>query len=221
MSDYDFTLRPLWSNSSTLLNTREKWLNVRASDPEASGFPNGVPGLGITGGLTEFQESISSDFKMEKFYGRSDPIVSFGGNTRDVTLAFLLQGGQSTEAEVAIEQAKKMLYPIYEENENNALRVASVPLVLAHHARLGEEEVVAVLKGFTFNSGVGITPIDSPLIRLGSGVSYDKNGQVIPNAIDFKKYTLAFSLTILHSTTLGWKSDAGKLPEWVGGGAFD
>tara|TARA_S200002703_G_scaffold160012_1_gene176046 strand:- start:974 stop:1636 length:663 start_codon:yes stop_codon:yes gene_type:complete len=220
MSDYDFTLRPLWSKSSSNLATHADWLKVHKS-------PGGVPGFGITGGLTEFQESINSDFKMEKFYGRSDPVVSFGGNTRDVTLAFLLEGGQSTQAEVAIEQAKKMLYPIYEENENNALRVASVPLVLAHHARLksgtktGEEEVVAVLKGFTFNSGVGITPIDSPNIRLGSGVSYGRNGEIIPNAIDFKKYTLAFSLTILHSTTLGWKPGNGPLPEWVGGGVFD
>lgn len=151
--------------------------------------------------LTEYQDSLSTKYNETPVFGRMDPITTYQGTTRKVSIGIRLQRPDKNQ----MSRIATMQYPTYKEADN-ALTIARPPLV---RITLGDllTEQLAALDGFSFAPQTGFSAADSPIIRC------DDNKEII----DFKSVELKFNLSILHETELGFNDKALK---WLGSSRF-
>ena len=90
--------------------------------------------------LTSFNQSFSSTWNEEEVYGRMDPIATYQGTKRTMSLGFDLPAGSLGEAKDNLDNCSmltKMVYPVYstEGGSNNHI-VSKPPLVRIKFANL-------------------------------------------------------------------------------------
>ncbi len=166
--------------------------------------------------LTEFQDNYDPRYNSVNTFGRMDPIVSYQGTSRKISLALEFTNAASTGAEKHA-ACKRLLYPTYQAASTvpNALTIERPPLVfvkmgnLIHDPRTKEGYLLCVLESYGMTPGMGFTPVDSPLVRFGA------SGQ---KQIAFQQYAFRFEFVPLHPRTPGFSG--GSNPEWIGGDVF-
>jgi len=83
--------------------------------------------------VTELSNNFSCEWQANNVYGRTDPIQTYGGTTRSLSLAFDVPASSVTEAYENLGRVSKlaqMLYPNYTQaTENGAKIISKAPLV--------------------------------------------------------------------------------------------
>lgn len=150
--------------------------------------------------LTDFSQTFDATWNTEDVYGRMDPIATYQGTKRTMSLGFDLPAGSIDEARDNLLNCSvltKMVYPVYNtHNQNHVL--SKPPLVRVKFANLIENEGSGLLGWITGLSW-------KPNLEMGMFTeSSDEKKEFFPKIIG-----ISFSFNILHEQRL----DQNSLPE--------
>ena len=161
--------------------------------------------------LTDFSQTFDATWNTEDVFGRMDPIATYQGTKRTVSLGFDVPSATLEGAKFNLEKIQnlvKMVYPVYSDI-SGAKILSKPPLVRVQFANL--------LKG----NGKGDSENEGPLGWI-SGLAWNpdlqigmfaQNGEFFPKVIK-----ISFQFNVLHETTLGQnETDLGTWPFGVGG----
>ena len=104
--------------------------------------------------MQAFNESFQSKFKRDEVYGRTDPIPSYQGTSRAITISFKLVGDNAMTAAKNMNSINKMvsfLYPTYDGNIIN-----KAPILGLKYMNMGQEDagsgwLYGTMGGFSIN----------------------------------------------------------------------
>jgi len=163
--------------------------------------------------LTEFQDSVSTQYNKVSTFGRMDPIVNFQGAQRKISLGILVKppddGIKLASLHRKITRLQKMQYPVYESGDN-ALTIQRPPIVLARLANLirggDDKALLCAMEGFAFTPKAGFTPDSTPFMRFGAQTDNAQTAQGASSSdkFYFQEYTFKFDLTVLHRFPVGF-----------------
>ena len=143
--------------------------------------------------LTAFQDSISSNWNEEAVYGRNDPIYTFQGNKRTVTMSWDVPAASVVEAQQNLARMSKMmrfLYPSYKIT-GDASSISKPPLLRIKFTNLIKKDDVSGLLGklndFSFQP------------NLEAGWFQTNVAELYPKLI-----TCSCTFDVLHEQHLGW-----------------
>ena len=137
--------------------------------------------------LTDFSQTFDANWNTEDVFGRMDPIATYQGTKRTMSLGFDLPAGSLEEAKTNLKGCSeliKMVYPVY----NNQDILAKPPLVRIQFANLIKSD----------SGGIRLPSVDSDL-SAGSGTSDD-------GTLDLGETVLYSELTPKTFGLLGWIS---------------
>ena len=175
--------------------------------------------------LTDFSQTFDANWNTEEVFGRMDPIATYQGTKRTISLGFDLPAGSSKEAKRNLKGCSKlikMVYPIY--NKQDIL--AKPPLVRIQFANLiksdigiDHDEDGEVSRNFINDAGERefeiidnekATPKVFGLLGWISGLSWKPNLEMgmftTGEELYPKVVSLSFSFNVLHEKTPSQKS---------------
>ena len=156
--------------------------------------------------LTDFEDSFSSEWNSEDVYGRMDPIQTFKGTTRTISMSWdcVADGAEEAQENMAkCSKLFKMLYPSYEGTTMKGSPLIKLKFVnLVHDASVGAPGASAKEGGLTGTiDGFAYSP------DLDQGFfEGDKGASVYPQTI-----ALTCTFTVMHTHDLGYKTGGGTL----------
>jgi hypothetical protein len=159
------------------------------------------------GFVTAYSDTISPEFGQTMIYGRMDPIKTYKGTTRKITVSFdvvaeSLDIGKFNMQNFAL--LSRMMYPKFSKIDNaETMSLKAPPLLQVRYANL--------IKDAQSDSGLlcAASSIEfKPSFEHGFFAPSDESGTLYA-----KKYDLNLSLEILHTHQVGW--DDGD--DWLGG----
>ena len=151
--------------------------------------------------LTTYNESFTSRWNSQPVFGRPDPLQTYQGTSRSMTLAWKVPAFSREDAEsnlVKTSTLTRMLYPEYSMLDN-ANTISKAPLVKIKFANLifdasrgpgGDVRTSGLLGAITTFSW-------SPDLEQGF---FDPSNQLFPKLLNLN---IAFS--VLHQHSLGWE----------------
>jgi hypothetical protein len=182
------------------------------------------------GYLKEFSDNFKSTWTPQKVYGRMDPILTFENTQRDMSLGWDIIAADLAESIsnlAKLEVLMSMLYPFYNEGEQNTIQ--SAPLIKVRFANLIMEPPKT--KNYSKDQAIAVEnakPDESPeehLRRIQSGMSSSEgliaaidgfsykpdmeagffvgNGTVFPKIIP-----MSCNMTIMHTAPVGWRKSS-------------
>jgi hypothetical protein len=179
--------------------------------------------------LTDFSQTFDAKWNTEEVFGRMDPIATYQGTKRTMSLGFDLPAGSTDEAKKNLEgcsELVKMVYPVYGGGTGMVVEVGDT--TAAGFLKPGETLSTTEVDGFQEvlppNAGILIKP---PLVRIKfanlitgtqpsgllgwiSGLSWKPNlemGMFTTGESLFPKViSLSFSFNVLHEKTPSQKS---------------
>ena len=155
--------------------------------------------------LTDFSQTFDATWNTEDVFGRMDPIATYQGTKRTMSLGFDVPAGSLEEAKWNLEACSlltTMVYPVYSD-VGGAQVLSKPPLVRVAFANLITSDAVLNL-GDLKNTGI-IKDSDSVLGWI-TGLSWKPNlemgmftgdGKLFPKII-----SISFSFNILHEKVL-------------------
>ena len=185
--------------------------------------------------LTDFSQTFDAKWNTEEVFGRMDPIATYQGTKRTMSLGFDLPAGSLDEAKKNLEgcsELVKMVYPVYGMGGTGAsLQVGATTLAktlrsdetLSPIENDGFQEVLAKGRGVLSkpplvrikfaNLITGVDP--NGLLGWISGLSWKPNLEMGMFAADQEFYpkviALSFSFNVLHEQTLS-QNTLGSFP---------
>jgi hypothetical protein len=171
--------------------------------------------------LTDYSDNFSSEWASEKVYGRMDPIHTFQGTERTITLAWDVPSADEVEGRTNFGNAStmySMLYPAYRgEAGTDAGIIAAPPMVKLKFGNL-IFDADADFMGDAKSAGLlGWLSDLSFAPDLAAGFFDETPGELIPQTIK-----LSCSFHVLHTHKLGWDAaQAGKLRKKSGNFPYD
>jgi len=162
--------------------------------------------------LTSFTQNFASTWNSESVYGRIDPIGTFQGNKRTLSLGWDVPSGTLKEAKANmknIETLMQIIYPSYTGGSlrsfGSALTLSKPPLMRLLYANLICTPDGDGLLGWI--DSISWTPsLDMGLFEEGQGTTRNIYPKVISLQINF---------SVLHEGEMGYKDG-----EWKGGATF-
>jgi hypothetical protein len=163
--------------------------------------------------ITEFQQQFSSTWNSEEVFGRMDPIATFQGTNRSVSVGWTIPAGGLNEAKnnaQMINALATMLYPAYSSGQvevdsvvvTTASSISRPPLIKIKFANLIQgtdgQGLLGYVDGFTF----------TPDLEMGMFI---EGKQQYP-----KTYTISCQLNVLHQHDIGFDSNN----EWLDGQGY-
>lgn len=154
--------------------------------------------------VTDFQDSYESTWNSEEVYGRMDPIQTFKGTTRTISLAWDCVAANAAEAKANMDKCTKlfrMLYPTYEGSTMRGAPLLKLKFVnLVNDASAGaatagvkEAGLVGSVAGFNYSPD------------LDQGFFEDDSGAAVyPQTLN-----LECTFTVMHTHDLGHKVGGG------------
>jgi hypothetical protein len=189
--------------------------------------------------VTEYNETFNSSWTPTSVYGRTDPIQSYTGTTRSISLSFDVPASSVGEAYENLGRVSKlvqMLYPTYIPNEEaTGMIIGQAPLVRVKMMNLITNE--RATSAGTDDNGYNIfamTTLDppkpakvladyqtSPLPENGvlsaiGNLSYRSDLSKIqifekaPNTILPQSINVSMGFTVIHEETVGWDASSGE-----------
>ena len=154
--------------------------------------------------ITDFQDSYESEWNTEDVYGRMDPIQTFKGTRRTISIAWDCVAASAKEAEKNMDKCTRlfrMLYPSYEGSTMRGAPLLKLKFVnFVNNASAGastagvkESGLVGSVAGFTYSPD-----LDSGFFEG------DKGHSVYPQALN-----LECTFTVMHTHDLGENSGGG------------
>ena len=152
--------------------------------------------------LTAYEDAFNSSWNMENVYGRNDPIHTFQGTTRTISLGWDVPAASLEEGKINFSNASllySMLYPTYDEEGT----ISAPPLIKIKFANLIVDAAAGAFAGNAKSSGLlGHIEGVSFAPDLDTGFFDDKYGHLIPKTIN-----LSCTFHVLHMHPLGWNQD--------------
>jgi len=176
--------------------------------------------------ITDFSDSFASSWNSETVYGRSDPIGSYQGTTRTISVSLSIPSYSVVEARENMHQLEHLianLYPSYKKDTNGTMTMVGSPMVKVKFANLIKNAThrnnalpasTAGLSGWINN--VNFTPnLESGFHHMSPNMSVsdqsDYNGAHGVTKFRNKSHTflpkvldLSFTLNVVHEHSLGW-----------------
>jgi len=178
--------------------------------------PNNVFGFAsIT--LNSYSDSINSQVTSDKVFGRTDPIYTFEGNTRKISLNFHAVANPSGKTELNLKKLSSLLYPTYEVRDGLSPVLVSPPLIKFSIGELVGPPLrvvtplvdeIGYLDGFNFtlselgSSYGGLTTQTVVTIPQGGGEAVQT--RVIES--DSRYYTIDLNFNVIHREIAGFDS---------------
>lgn len=164
--------------------------------------------------ITDFSQQFSSNWNSEDVFGRMDPIATFQGTKRNISLGWLVPAeglGVAKNNMAMINALSTMLYPGYTgdtmmvdgEALTNASSIAKAPLIKIKYANLitsnnGDDGLLGYVDGFTIN----------PDFEAGEFIEGDNHYP--------KVYTISCGFTVLHQNDVGFDNNG----DWIDGEGY-
>jgi len=160
--------------------------------------------------LTAYEDSYESEWTADKVYGRMDPIATFKGTTRKISLGWAVPAYSNNEAEYNLKKISKLIamcYPVYGGTSNSsrgAGQITGAPLIKLRFANLISN--VAAQGDVVSNGLLGWIDGISFKPNLDAGFYDPSVGKLYPKQLD-----LSCVFHALHQHNLGWTRDSGKI----------
>ena len=154
--------------------------------------------------ITDYNESFESQWNEESVFGRMDPISTFVGTTRKISLAWDVVASSLEEAKENLYRASllaQFLYPTYENRSTTTYShgtMTAAPLIKVQFANIIANASGAYDFLLCTLSGLQITP------DLEAGWM-DPGGELYPKLI-----RMSTQLTVMHTHKLGFDHDMNK-----------
>lgn len=150
--------------------------------------------------LTDFSQTFDATWNTEEVFGRMDPIATYQGTKRTMSLGFDVPAGSLEGAKENLERADKlvkMVYPVYSNIGGNNI-LSKPPLVRIKFANL--------IKGIKDSAVLGwINGLNwSADLEMGM---FTESKKFYPKTIK-----ISFNFNVLHEATLNQSSD--ELTSW-------
>jgi hypothetical protein len=159
--------------------------------------------------ISNFQDSLTTNFNAEEVYGRIDPIMTFQGTTRKLSMTLEVPAANAAEAQQNFQSLSQLMasqYPGYQ-TAGSATSISTAPLHKIKFANwvtsggeqgsINEAGLVVALEGVSFSPN-----LDAGVIENGP--------KILP-----KQFDLELKMTVLHTDQIGWNPDG-----WVGNRRF-
>ena len=174
--------------------------------------------------LTEFDDSYSSNWNKTEVYGRMDPIVTFQGTERTISLAWDVVAFNAYEAYNNMKNVSlllRMLYPVYEKASGNTHVMTAAPLFKLKFMNLIQQTgtgmngdgLVGSVSGFTYNPDINagfFNTDDGSIMKNAAKIDPGTNALVVvrkvfeSGALLPQSINLACTYTVMHTHALGW-----------------
>ena len=155
--------------------------------------------------ITNFQDSLTTQFNGEEVYGRIDPIMTFQSTTRKLSISLEVPAASVSEAQQNFQSLSQLMasqYPGYQ-TAGSATSISTAPLHKIKFANwvtsggaqgaISEAGLVVALEGVSFKPN-----LDAGVIENGP--------KLLP-----KQFDLELQMTVLHTDQIGWNPDG-----WTG-----
>ena len=153
--------------------------------------------------MTGFTDTVTPSWSEEVVYGRMDPIATYQGTTRAMSLSFEL--GPFSESDdrkkLALEKISRLMqfqYPTYS-GAGSAAAISRPPLLEINFHNYIREGLVCYV------SEISYAPVDG---MSATTVPKFNGSEILPQRI-----SVSLNIKVLHTKAPGW-SDSG---EWLGG----
>jgi len=157
--------------------------------------------------LKTYQDSYNASWNREAVYGRMDPIQTYSGTQRIVTLNWEIVAADIAEAQInlwKVGRFAKMMYPVYK-SFGNYRTISAPPLLGIRHTNLINGVTGISVEGETGNNFlVGSLDSLNNQPNLLDGVFEDASG-IYPKIID-----LNFTFHPIHTHDLGYDEDGSE-----------
>ena len=166
----------------------------------------------LKGAFSDIQMNWNLNWNEENVYGRIDPIPTYSGTTRDISLSLELitpaaSAAQQSNVTLANHQllqiVANMCYPGYDiepgqDLSYNSATLKASPLVAIYMAGVIQSGDGGYLKAYM--KSFSITHQAKGLFELGVGTTGD-------TTVFYKRMTANFSFGILHDQNIGYQAD--------------
>ena len=154
--------------------------------------------------MTGFSDTVTPSWTEESVYGRMDPIATYQGTTRAISLTFEL--GPFSESDDRkklalgkISRLMQMQYPTYS-NTTSALSISRPPLLeIDFHNYIRSDSFICYLTDVSYAPVDGMSATTVPKLH---------GTDILPQRI-----SVSLNIKVLHTKAPGW-SESGK---WLGG----
>lgn len=169
--------------------------------------------------ITQFNDSYASDWNDEDAFGRMDPISTFKGTRRIISLGWDVVAASEEEAHRNLERCSlllSMLYPTYKKQDGGAQTISSSPLFKLKFLNLIENSnihgglakvsgLLGKISGLTYDPDLDVGFFD-PL----NAISPEGPNQLYPQTI-----RLNCEFTVLHQHDLGFDDEGRTQKEFL------
>lgn len=158
--------------------------------------------------ITEYSDSFNSNWNPDEVYGRPDPIYTYQGTTRSITLAWAVPSASVTEARENLAKASKMmryLYPTYS-TAGDASTISKPPLLRMRFVNLAKKNeftgLLGKVNGFTFDPDMeeGWFDADHSNQPIAGNQTRGNVNLLYPKLLNF-----SCTFDVIHEHHLGWQ----------------
>ena len=182
----------------------------------------------------EYSESFTSEWNHQSVYGRNDPLSTFQGTQRKISLSFVVNATSAEHARanmLEISNLTTLLYPTYKAlgqslGGNNASQIHTAPLLRVHFNNLiidpsnttdrsgsnGMAKHVGLVCAASdlqitpvFENGMVATTGTAKSATVGWGSRGPRDKRLYP-----KTFKIQTSLTVFHTFPMGFQRDTGS-----------
>ena len=197
----------------------------------------------FVGWVTAFSDNFSSEWSSTPVYGRMDPLATFQGTQRKITLAFDVVAGDKLQAvnnDLKINRLIQFLYPVYDRGSSTTgtppdqAIVAAAPLLRMRYANLIQNNkdqggLVGYLDGVDYSPNIEAGQFFAPGLSATNPFFDDPGGTAGAfvsnttgaNTIYYQETSISLSFTVLHSHLTGWVKGADNTFYFGGEGNTD
>lgn len=169
--------------------------------------------------IRSFKDEFKAEYNSERVFGRMDPIVTYQGTGRTITLGFdigTLKAGPMAAILAAATRLMQFQYPVYED-PGNAMSLSRPPLVyvsFGNYIRAGSGgPLLCAMQGFSYSPFDKFDRAYNPNIERVNG---DGKYHIIPSRISFD-----MNFIVLHEQPPAWAlNKKTQKIDWIGGDKF-
>ena len=161
--------------------------------------------------LTDLSDDFQSSWNSEDVFGRMDPIGTFSGTKRTISVGWDVPAASLAEAKSNMEALRtltSMLYPGY---SGNPVAVDSLPVVTANSISKSPLVRIKFANLISSANGSGESAKDGGLLGWIDGINLQPQidqGFIIQGKTHYPKtYKLSLKLNVLHEHELGFDDD--------------
>ena len=156
--------------------------------------------------IKELSDSFESDWSSEQVYGRMDPIETFQGTKRIISLSWDVVAFDLSEAKKNLKKMDNLanfLYPVYGAGDGGATSIKAAPLLRIKFSNLIRQPGLEG-EGTGFKNGLVVRMNGfsyTPDFDSGVHLENEKNVKMYPQTISVQA-----TFHVFHTHSLGWKA---------------